>query len=250
MNLIRKAAIMVAIALTTPAFAQSDNYQEIDSSNKWCRLYNRIGTGYAFTRFSSDKENEVLIVDGKNQIFLHGFDIEYIHGFSLSKKIPMFIETGLKLDFGFATQVIDGNRISASTKVTGIRMQNIYMAIPVNFAYKIGIGNNVALTPFVGVDLKMNLMTRRKIARVPDIIMGPNGIPVPDGKIVEDWESLYNRDGSYMFGDKYHYQVGWHVGVGVDIWRIYLGINYGTDFTKAFKNVNCSNFAASVGFYL
>lgn len=250
MNLIRKAAIMVAIAISAPAFAQSNSYQEINSSNKWCKSYNRIGAGYTNTRLSSDKENEVLIVDGKNHFFQHGFDIEYVHGFSLSKKLPMFIETGLRVDFGFGSQKIDPNRISASTKILKMRMQNIYIAVPVNFAYKIGVSNNVALTPFVGIDLKMNLMTQRKTIGVPDVIIGSDGIPVLDGNIVGNWESLYYTDHSYAFGDKYRYQVGWHVGVGVDIWRFYLGINYGTDFTKAFKEVNASNLAVSVGFNL
>lgn len=48
------------------------------------------------------------------------------------------------------------------------------------------------------------------------------------------------------------FQMGWHVGVGLQYKPFYLGVTYGTDFIKAYKHkdagVNSGNLAVTIGY--
>ncbi len=45
-----------------------------------------------------------------------------------------------------------------------------------------------------------------------------------------------------------HFQMGWHIGAGLNYKALYLGLSYGTDFTEICKKTKTSNFAVSVGY--
>ncbi len=234
--------------LTPSVFAQSGNLSEI-SSGDLSISYDRIGVLYSNTRLWSDKENDIVVVDGKKNISLNGFGIEYIHGFNLKKNLPLFLEIGAKLDFAIGAQAVD--EITSRSKTLRMEMHKMYIAVPLNLAYTAYVGKNVSLMPYMGLQCKINILAQSRTFSVPEIVMGADGVPIlPSiyGDIVSKWESLYPGDGKSMFGEKYHYQVGWHVGVGVEYRRIYIGINYGTDFTKAFKDVNEGEFTTTLGY--
>ena len=102
MRLNKLVALAAAVMATAPAFAQFSNAGGGSSSSQdLCKSYNRVGISYTNTGLYGSKGS---FLDGEeDDMFLNGFALEYIHGFSLSSSLPMFIETGLKANFGFGS---------------------------------------------------------------------------------------------------------------------------------------------------
>ena len=88
--------------------------------------YNRIGISYNNTHYGYNDAygtNHGDLGFGAN-----GVGIDYIHGFSVSSSLPLYIETGLNLDFNFATESSDkeeaaGYWFQGKTNFSDINMQ-------------------------------------------------------------------------------------------------------------------------------
>lgn len=243
---ISKLIVAIAFVLTASSALAQAEHKYSKSYDNPCTSYNRINVEYTWTKMWSGDDNSLFIKECGNHINLHGAAIEYIHGFNLSQRIPLFIETGAKINGGFGHQTI--KTVTTSTRDVKLQMKNFYLAVPVNLAYRIKAGNNILITPYIGINLKLNFALRSRRIFVPDVIVGPDGIPTLKENIDTGWKSLYTDDSSSAFGEKYHYQVGWHAGIGMECKFLYWGINYGTDFTKPLNGIQSSNLAASVGF--
>lgn len=215
--------------------------------------YNRIGISYnnnhfGFNDWLKDGAFEGLI-DG---ISLNGVGINYIHGFSLSQSTPIFIETGINANFGVGSTdtkalLTDGYDYY-STEIE-LKAQNVNLQVPVNFVYRIAASEDVTIAPYAGLNFKFNIVTKIK------------GKVSANGKSVEsDWYSLFSEnDMEEAFGDDgtgNRFQMGWHIGVGVQYKPIYLGVSYGTDFIAAYSQkfngksakINTGNLTVNVGY--
>lgn len=86
---------MLAVAFSTvaSASAQFTNTTSSTANDGICD-YNRIAVSYNNTHFGF---NEYLGSD--NNFNLNGFGVNYIHGFSVSKRFPIFVETGVNFNF-------------------------------------------------------------------------------------------------------------------------------------------------------
>lgn len=253
MRLNKIVAVAAALTLTMPAFAQFSNGGKSSSSSDLCKSYNRIGVSYTNTGLSANKHYGDFIGD-EDHISLNGFAVEYIHGFSLSKTLPMFIETGVKANFGFGSVEGDSEKEYGISMTPKLQMQDIYLAVPINYAYKFGIGDKVAITPYVGLNLKLHLMSRFR-SKIDVSGVDLDDLDIDEDDLTGDWVNIFSDDEDNM-GDKdatwNRFQLGWHIGVGANFKSFYLGINYGTDFIKAFKykkaGVNSGNLAVTLGY--
>lgn len=253
MRLNKIVAVAVALTLAVPAFAQFSNASGRSvSSSDCCKSYNRIGVSYTNTGYTGHKYD---FMEDEDHISLNGFAIEYIHGFSVSKKLPMFVETGLKVNFGFGALEGDEREAYDITLTPKLQVQDFYLAVPVNYAYKFCVGNGCAITPYVGLNFKLHVLGRMR-NKVDLDGADPDDLGLEDEDLEGDWISLFSDDDETGMGDKDYtwnrFQLGWHVGVGFNYKALYLGVNYGTDFIKAFKykssSVNSGNMAVTLGF--
>jgi hypothetical protein len=119
-------------------------------------------------------------------------------------------------------------------------------SIPLNIAYRFSINDDVAITPYLGLNLKVHSMGKYK-----EEFEGGDDFYYDDDE--DEWYNLFDKDD--MGGKDYTYnrfQLGWHIGAGVQYKKFYLGISYGTDFTPLYKynkaKINTSDFVASIGF--
>lgn len=248
---IRTLAAIAAVALFVSISVRAEENGEISESRDLCKSYDRVGVSYTNSRLWSTVDDE--------SVHLNGFALEYGHGFNLKRNVPIFIETGVKINFGFYSDSALVEGFASEKEILRVKakdeLQNIYIAVPVNLVYKIGVGKNVAIIPYVGLNLKFNAMFRERLS-ISQMLVGIDGNPVLDSEgnpvldenTVSDWESLYNKDGRYGLGEKYHYQIGWQAGARIDFRGMYLGVNFGTDFTKAFRNTREWDLAVTAGF--
>lgn len=166
--------------------------------------YNRVGVMYQYRDFDGNGTN--------------GFEVGYIHGFNLTKSVPLFFQTGLKLDMGFDSE---------STTVSGIKvdgkLKTMSLSVPLDISYKIVFGENssTAFIPFAGFNLKLNTMGKITAKASQGSVSASESI------------SLFDE------GMK-HFQVGWYMGFGFQFSRVYVGADFGTDFVKVADGGNCT----------
>jgi hypothetical protein len=216
MNLFKTIVLAGALAVSSTAFAQfagSGNSSSQATSGNNVATYNRLGVSYTNTTYSPNKKM------GGDDVSLNGVSVDYLHGFSVSQTMPLYIEVGV--NGNYATGDDD------DCDYTSINAQ-----IPVNLAYRFAPSNNFALMPFIGLNFK--------------------------GGIKLEEETSYNERDFYSeddMGDDETYnrfQAGWHIGVGGQFNKFYIGLQYGTDFLAAYskkkKKVDTSDFKLSVAY--
>lgn len=205
--------------------------------------YNRLSISYNPLTFSSD-------VKGADDFTADGFALSYIHGFNVSSSIPLFIETGVGVSFNFKSveSMYPGDLFNDDAESKNWKSNATFISakIPVNVAYKFTLNNpDVSIVPFVGITAKYNVIAKFKRNWEGE---GDNYYEDDD-----DWkESLSLFDKDDMGGDKdtvlKRFQFGWNIGAGLNYKALYVGLQYGSDFTKICKKVTTSNWSISLGY--
>ena len=188
--------LLAAMAMTFGAKAQI-----VESSAKTIKVeaakpksgYNRIMFNYSPIFGSS-------VYDGKSaneSSTMNGGSISYTRGISVSKKLPMFIETGLGWQFN-----------------TDKSLDLMRLNIPVAFTYRFGFGQNkqIKISPFTGLNFGINVMTS-----LSDSYYGSKS----ERKAAED---------NYK-----SFQMGWLIGANFTFKRFNIQIAYTFDFMPLYK---------------
>lgn len=223
-----------------------------------------------YNRFSVSYVNETAHPDYKdadNQS-TSGFGLKYIHGFSLSQSLPLFLETGVDMHIGFWSDVINdkytvryGNNYDGYHSYDAEQKQKLTtmnLAIPVNLAYKFNINESFSIQPYLGLNFKFNVLAKAKnsinITDKYDDGTVQNAIDDLSDKEFE--EAFYMKRDVNMFdkddtGSKdtawKRFQMGWHIGVGFNYKAFNIGVSYGTDFIALCKKTNTSTLTVGVG---
>lgn len=184
--------------------------------------YNRIGVSYNNTNYKANYE----FLSSKS-MGVNGFGIDYIHGFHITNNLPLFLETGINFNMGFASDSESGESGRNYWK-DSFKFQDMNLQVPVNVAWQFNVGGNFKISPYLGLNFKLHLLSRFKDKYEDE-----------DGVEEGDWYSVFD-DGEDAMGDKddtwNRFQMGWHVGVGFTYQPFYLGVQYGTDFIKAYSH--------------
>lgn len=208
--------------------------------------YNRVAISYEHPTLSFNKDASMWD-DKSESVGTNGFGINYIHGFSIAKN--MFIETGGNFNFNFGSKSDKWTEEDYWSE-DKTKFQNINLQVPVNYVYRFNVAENISIDPYVGLNFKLNLVSKFK-----------NEYSDSDGdNDSSDWYNCFSSDEKDM-GHKdatwNRFQMGWHIGVGCNYQRYYLGIQFGTDFIPAYSHkfdggdkpkINTSDLKISVGY--
>ena len=144
----------------------------------------------------------------------HGAALNYAHAFSVTPKVPLFVEIGLGGQYSFQDE-------------NGAEMKFASVKVPLNVIYEYTIpGTSISLDPFAGVKARVNVW----------------------GELTSD-----EYDVEYDLFDKNEgrckrVQVGWNAGLRVRVNKtFFVGGAYGTDFMKFSPNHGIREFAVSLG---
>lgn len=191
------------IALSAPAFAQFANSGTSSSADT--EDYNRIGVDFNSWNMSPK---------GGDGTSFSGVGVNYIHGFSVSSDMPIFVETGAKFMAAFKSE-------------DGVKGTYGNISVPVNIAYKFTFDNpDLSVVPYTGINFKLNLI----------------------GKYTFDDEYDAEDIDWYSDADFKRFQMGWHIGAGLNYKQFYVGLGWGIDFIKIADETNTSNFNIGVGY--
>lgn len=152
---------------------------------------------------------------------MSGISAAWTKGIAISKTTPLFIETGLGVNYAWKSE--DEYKINWLTAT-----------IPVNLVYKYEISDGIKLAPFAGIYLRGNLLGEMNIdddySQYRD-----------DVNFFDDYD-----DGGY---EASRFSFGWNIGVGVEINKFYLGLSYGSDLNEFVEDADkIGTLSATVGF--
>ncbi len=198
--------------------------------------YNRIGLSYNNTQYNWGGDAD----DDDENFKLNGFGIDYIHGFRVSRALPMYVELGANVNFNFGN-VLNEEEGNYSAKV---KMQDINLQVPVNYTYKFAIADFFSIAPYAGINFKLHLSSRTKAEYKEHGVKGET-----------DWVDLFSKDD--MDDDTWNrFQMGWQIGVNFQYTKFNVGFQYGTDFIPAYsykedgykERLNTGNLKITLGY--
>ena len=219
-------------------------------------------------RFSYDKTFVKYDWSGAEDGDMNGFSLGYVQSFKIAKKFPIFFETGLGLnfartsedeswtdDYSYGYPITVDNKWSTTT---------LGLTIPLNIVWGVKINDMLAIKPYTGFYLRVNVMSKNKykteVGIPSDMIndMRDYGYSQSDiddavsyinedyGAGEEDW-SNFDEDEVGKDGKWNRCQFGWQIGATLDINQFNVGIGYALDFNEIAEKTKFSKFAVTVG---
>lgn len=173
-----------------------------------------------------------------------GFGVNYLHGFGLTEKLPLYLEVGGAMKFMFYSDHVKEFIFSSDQPVLQAvnrrRIQTVTLSVPVNLAYKWNINEKWSIVPFAGVDLKSHLS-----GWFTDIVRDEN---YGDTR---ECGNLFSK--KYMDGAQWrHFQLGWNIGARAEYRRVFASLSYGTDFIRlqdhGGSRMSTQNIALTLGY--
>lgn len=211
------AAALLAVCGT--ASAQFSNTSKSGGSGTGVTDWNAITFEFAPSNITYDEED----YDDKS---FTGLSLSYTHGFAISQSAPIFVETGIGVQYSFYNEDHEIFSIDYTEKVNMFSLK-----VPVSFGYQFDLSDGkVALAPYAGIDLRYNLSGKMKI----------------EGDYSDKLDLFDKKD---MDGNEWkRFQIGWHIGAKCTFSQKYtLGIAYGEDFSEISKKAKTNAFRISAG---
>lgn len=203
-----KKLFLMAIAAVMSLGASAQLISSNTVTHKASDNYNRFSVSY--TSLSNIDEDA-----------MSGISAAWTKGIAISKTTPLFIETGLGVNYAWKSE--DEYKINWLTAT-----------IPVNLVYKYEISDGIKLAPFAGIYLRGNLLGEMNIDDDYSQYMD-------DVNFFDDYD-----DGGY---EANRFSFGWNIGVGVEINKFYLGLSYGSDLNEFVEDADkIGTLSATVGF--
>lgn len=231
MKVLKTLVTCSMLMASTAAFAQFSNAGGSGraSSNggglvKNTDSYSRVFVGYNPMTISYD-------ASGVDDLTLNGFSVGYLHGFSLSKSQPLFLEVGAKATFNFKKETEEDEDYDYEAKIKAASI-----TVPINVAYKLSFANGMAVSPFFGVTLKGNILGKEDFTEIDD-----------DDKETTKID-FFDKDDVGKDGQWKRFQAGWQIGVNLDYKSFNLGFHYGSDFNELCKKTKTSNWGLTLGY--
>ena len=207
----------------------------------WNRIYvsyNKIG--YSYDGDSNDYFDDM----GLNGLYVEaGIGLQYAFknmdlGDYKNEEIPRILQ-----DEDKRPQIGLGDDIEQTYKYSLLTLQ-----VPVNLVYKYAFSDRFAIAPFVGIDLKYNLLGKQVLKNEAQNEDGENRMEDNDIDDSYDANLFDKKDMGSKDATWKRFQIGWHIGLGMDISDFYASISYGTDFTEIRKKTKLSNMVISLGY--
>lgn len=204
--------VFAAISLNLSAQFANTKSSSFSSGDKSYEGWSGVTLSYNASSF--------VYSDGDDSESFPGFSFGYVRGVNIIKKLPMFVEFGGELQYRAKSESYD----EIETKVNMLSVN-----IPVNLVYKHNFTEDFAIKPFFGLGFRGNIFGKYKYSY--DF----------DGESNEESESIFENDGIKRF------QMGWHIGCGVNYKMFNFALSYGKDFMEMSDDVKLSEVVIALG---
>lgn len=183
-------------------------------------------SGWTGLRLSYDPIS--VSTDGADESMnFNGISLAWVKGISVSSSVPLFIETGVGLTYAMYSESEE-----LYDEEYKLSMNLLTMQVPINFGYKYSFNESLSIFPYVGIVLRGNLLGNVKEEY--------------DGDEEDDW-SVFSSDDMGEDNTWNRFNVGWHVGVGLNYSKLHVGLSYGTDFNEIAEKTKVSTLSVKLG---
>ena len=172
-------------------------------------------------------------VDGGTDIDLSGVSIGYNRAFGISRSVPIYIATGLGVQYLWCSEdAILGLDGDYDFLYGRIKCHLVSLKLPVNLMYAYDFPNSdISVAPYVGLDFRYNVF----------------GVSQETSEYSSVWYNLFDDDD--MYGNAFkRFQVGWHIGVNLNVNKVMLGVSYGSDFSEIVEECRIKTTSFTLGF--
>lgn len=139
----------------------------------------------------------------------HELAVGWARSIQVADSIALFVEPGAEMEYSFSSD--DGRH-------GGVEYRLLTFRVPVNVTYKFYLSRtrNIALAPLAGVHFRAIAMKKEETDHQPEDILGDD----QSGSTRLPWDRC---------------QLGWQVGLRLQVERFYLTASYGRDFPDKSK---------------
>lgn len=236
MKKIKLFVMLALMGLTTTVFAESANTESskittstsssFDATSVKTDGWNRIYVSYTPSKMKFD-------YDDADDVKFQGFTVGWLKGFGLTKNLPLYMEAGAGIQYRSYkdddSESYGSYEYSYSDKLTMLSLN-----IPVNLLYRFNVTDDFSISPYFGLDFRINLLGKSKYE------------VTAYGETESEDLNLFDDDD--MDGDAWgRFQAGWHIGIGLDYRAIHLGVEYGTDFNEIVDKTKFATTSVTLG---
>lgn len=187
-------------------------------TNGWSRIY----VSYLPSKMKLD-------YDDADDMKFKGFQVGWLKGFGLTQRLPLYMEAGAAIQYRSYKDEESDSYYDFSQKCNLLSLN-----IPVNLLYRFNIKDDFSISPYFGLDFRINLLGKIKYEETYD-----GDTDSWDGNLFDD-DDMDNEAWK-------RFQAGWHIGVGVDYRIIHIAIEYGTDFNEIAEKSKFATTAITLG---
>ena len=170
-----------------------------------------------------------LDYDDADDMKFKGFQVGWLKGFGLTQRLPLYMEAGAAIQYRSYKDEESDSYYDFSQKCNLLSLN-----IPVNLLYRFNIKDDFSISPYFGLDFRINLLGKNKYEETYD-------------GDTDSWDvNLFDDDDMDNEAWK-RFQAGWHIGVGFDYRIIHIAIEYGTDFNEIAEKSKFATTAITLG---
>ncbi|MBR1683301.1 MAG: outer membrane beta-barrel protein [Bacteroidaceae bacterium] len=203
-------------------------------------------TNYSSVYFQYNPSWLSYNVSGAKSDYLNGFTLGYTKSFGIAgDNSPLFLEVGANLQYAFKSKSESESRIIEGTKVSvdvTDRLNMLSLNVPVNFGYSIRLGDGLALNPYVGVRLRLNLLaTETEKATVK---VGNSSDTEKETLNLFSKDDMGGSDNTWS-----RFQIAWRAGAKMVISEaFYVEAGYEMDFNRIAERTRFSSVNLGIGY--
>ena len=187
-------------------------------TNGWSRIY----VSYLPSKMKLD-------YDDADDFKFKGFQVGWLKGFGLTQRLPLYMEAGAAIQYRSYKDEESDSYYDFSQKCNLLSLN-----IPVNLLYRFNITDDISISPYFGLDFRINLLGKNKYEETYD-----GDTDSWDGNLFDD-DDMDNEAWK-------RFQAGWHIGVGFDYRIIHIAVEYGTDFNEIAEKSKFATPAITLG---
>ena len=221
------------LGLATSASAQFVNSGSSNSSAS------STSSSFDFTSVKTDGWSRIYVsylpskmkldYDDADDMKFKGFQVGWLKGFGLTQRLPLYMEAGAAIQYRSYKDEESDSYYDFSQKCNLLSLN-----IPVNLLYRFNIKDDFSISPYFGLDFRINLLGKIKYEETYD-------------GDTDSWDvNLFDDDDMDNEAWK-RFQAGWHIGVGFDYRIIHIAVEYGTDFNEIAEKSKFATTAITLG---
>lgn len=188
-----------------------------------------------------------------------GFSGEFLTGINVVKGMPVFIETGLGFLYTSSKYEDDGSEDGEYYNGyeyvyyeyswrEEYKMKFMSLYVPINLSYRLSLNDQISIMPYLGLKARFNISGTMDMYYEDEY----SGGIIDNYDEEESFSWFDDGDMEEWFDDEIdpakRFQLGWQIGMNVELNNFLLGVSYGSDFGQILEDCKFKTTSLSIGY--